>query len=342
MPPPSRRRLAFRSPRTTTRARLGNSPSIWARPSGPGGLIGRSARRPSSWESSRTRWHCRPGFLAARVLLALAWAGPWIALSFEIVLRGAKTSHGLAVGTYQALALICAVAALTQPLLAGALIARAWWVDRTSGRALRAPAATIAPHPARPVTRRFLRIASLRLLPADLVVTDGDGAERWLPRSGPVAVTGLARITVRGKPDRLELRTADGGPRAVLPWQDWFAGPGGEQELAGFASAAGLPLTDVEGKHLREDEETAWPYRRPWWSTSKRPASSYPRWADLPGGASLVLSVIPGIATAIVALTFPSAALLAIAAAVLTAAAWSARRLARRRLDGAVRPRGTT
>lgn len=277
-------------------------------------------------------------FLAARALLALAWAGPWVVLTFEIVLGGTKASHGLAAGTYQALALICAAAALAQPLLAGALMARAWWLDRGSGRPLRAPAAALAPHPARPVTRRFLRIASLRLLPADLVVTDADGAERWLPRSGPVAVTALARITVRGRPDRLELRTAEGRPRAVLPWHDWFGGPGGEQELAGFANAAGLPVTGAEGKHLPEDEETVWPYRRPWWSASRRPVSSYPQWTGLPGEASLVLAVIAGISTAIDAASFAPAAVMAIAAALLAAGAWFARRLARRSLDRTVHP----
>lgn len=317
------------------------------RPAGRGGAPhpGPSERgaRGKRGESKRgeTVWYpgtLPPAFLAARALLAVVAAGVIIFIDFKASVGSAPGAQSFAAtGTYQALALTGAAAALAQPLLAGVLIARAWWLDRASGRALPEPDATLAPHPSSAVSRRFLRTASLRTYAADLVATEEDGTERWLPRSGPTAVTELARVTVRGKPDRLELRTADGQPRAVLPWKDWFAGPGGEQALAAFAASAGLPLAEAEGKHIPEGEETIWPYR-PLRFTSASAAQRYLRWVGLPGGASVGLPVILGILSAIAGAASPAAIAIGLAAIVVSAGPWYARRLARRRLDRTVQP----
>jgi hypothetical protein len=274
-------------------------------------------------------------FVAARAVLAAAAAGLLIALAFEAS-RG-LAPHAAASGSYQALALACAAAVLAQPLLAGALFARSWRLDRASARALPEPPAALSPHPAGAVSRRFLRTASLRLFPGDLVATEEGGEERWLPRSGPTGVTALVRVRVRGKPDRLELRTADGHPRAVLPWHDWLAGDGGEQALASFAEAAGLPLTTAEGKHIPSGQETVWQYR-PLHFTSRAAASRYLRWRGLPGAASLGLPVIFGIFTAIIGAASPAAVALAAAAVILAAGPWAVRMIARSRLGRRVQP----
>ncbi len=280
-------------------------------------------------------------FLVARALLAAAAAGLLIAILIDAELRSGKPGHSFASdGTYQALALACAVVVLAQPLLAWALITRAWRLDRATGRALPEPAATLAPHPADsagPTSPRFLRTASLRLFPADLVATGEAGEERWLPRSGPTGVTELARVTVRGKPSRLELRTADGRPRAVLPWAAWFGGAGGEQALAGFAALAGLPLREAEGPHIPEGREAIWPYR-PLQFASASAAASRLSWRGLPGPASLGIPVIYGIFTAIAGAASPPAVAIALAAVLASAGPWFAGRLLRRRLDRPAQP----
>jgi hypothetical protein len=286
-------------------------------------------------------------FLIARALLAAAAAGLLIAILIYAESTSGKTGHSFATdAVYQALALACAAAVLAQPLLAGVPLARAWLLDRASGLALPEPSATLAPRPgghaasaghgasagSAPASERFLRTASLRLFPADLVVTSEAGEERWLPRTGPTGVTELARVTAGGRPSRLELRTADGRPRAVLPWAWWFAGAGGEQALAGFAAAAGLPVREAEGPHIPEGAETIWRYRPLRFPTAAAEARSL-RWRGLPGSASVGIPVIYGIFTAIVGAASPPALALAALAVVVSAGSWLALRLARRRRD---------
>jgi len=286
-------------------------------------------------------------FLLARALLAAAAAGLLIAILIYAESTSRKAGHSFATdATYQAVALACAAAVLAQPLLAGVLLARAWLLDRASDRALPEPSATLAPRPgghaasaghaassgSAPAPGRFLRTASLRLFPADLVVTSEAGEERWLPRAGPTGVTELTRVTVGGRPSRLELRTADGRPRAVLPWTWWFAGAGGEQALVGFAAAAGLPLREADGPHIPEGPETIWPYR-PLRFPSAAARARYLRWRGLPGQASLGIPVIYGIFTVIAGAASPPAVALAGLAVVVSAGSWLALRLTRTRRD---------
>jgi hypothetical protein len=308
-----------------------------AAPQQPAGR--RRGRTPGGGPAVTYRAALPAWFLTARAAAAAAAAGLLIALAFGAS-RG-LAAHAAVTGTYQALALACAAAVLAQPLLAGVLFARAWQLDRASARALPAPSAALSPHPAGEVSRRFLRTASLRLFPGDLVATEEGGEERWLPRSGPTGVTALVRVMVRGRPDRLELRTADGRPRAVLPWHDWFAGAGGEQALAGFAAAAGMPLTSADGKHIGSGEATVWQYR-PLRFSSAAAAARYFRWRGLPGAASLGLPVVFGIFTAIIGAASPAALAMAMAAVLLAAGPWAARLLARRRLGRPVPPGGAS
>lgn len=102
--------------------------------------------------------------------------------------------------------------------------------------------AELRPRPAGPVTRRFLRTAALRTTDASVVVVSGLGVERHLPRSGPLALTTAAVVRAGTEGAAVELRTADGTPRASLPWRPWFGGSGGEQALEQFLRASALRL----------------------------------------------------------------------------------------------------
>jgi hypothetical protein len=140
------------------------------------------------------------------------------------------------------LLLVSACALVAVPVLGGAVLLRAWLLDRrdpVDGSVL------LRPRPVGPVTRRFLRTAHIRVQHGQLVLTDGAGAERWLPLSGPGAVTEVVRLAAAGSGDVVELRTRDGRVRAVLPWSDWFAGPGGAEALKDLAAQAGVDLQTV-------------------------------------------------------------------------------------------------
>ena len=113
----------------------------------------------------------------------------------------------------------------------------------------------LRPHPSVPVTRRFRRVARLRVEPDLVVVIDGVGRERRLPRHGPLAGTHAA--VVRHGTDRaqVELRTAKGVPRATLPWEQWFGGTGGEAALEQTCAAGGLALERGRASTLRTPSE---------------------------------------------------------------------------------------
>jgi hypothetical protein len=175
--------------------------------------------------------------------------------------------------------------------------------------------------------------ASVRLFPSDLVVTGETGGERWLPRYGPNGVTTLAEVTADGRLSRVELRTADGRPRAVLPWASWFAGAGGTEALASFAAAAGLPVLRTEGPHISDSLETIWPYR----PLQAPAAGSYPDWPGLPGQASFAIPLTYGILTAIIGAGSLPAVAVALGAVLASVSPWFARRVTRTRLGHQVR-----
>ncbi|MCW2581867.1 MAG: hypothetical protein JWQ53_657 [Klenkia sp.] len=117
----------------------------------------------------------------------------------------------------------------------------------------------LRPHPSTPVTRRFCRVARLRVEPDVVVVIDGLGRERRLPRLGALAVTTAA--VVRDGTDRaqVELRTASGVPRATLPCDQWCAGHGGDAALSHVCAAGGLALErgSAPARRPQAEEERA-------------------------------------------------------------------------------------
>ena len=138
------------------------------------------------------------------------------------------------------LAWTAVIGLLASTVVAGAL----WLVALGRDRAPRDDVPTLLPHPAGPVSRRFLRRARLRVEPAAVVVVDALGRERRLPRGGPFGVTSAVVVRVGTPAAQLELRTDDGLPRATLPVAHWCAGEPGRRALARVCAEAGLTLDE--------------------------------------------------------------------------------------------------
>ena len=142
-----------------------------------------------------------------------------------------------------------ALTAAAGALLVSTLASSVLWLRAL--RRDRVPPATgpaLRPRPAGQATRRFVRTAELRAEPDDVVVIDGIGTERWLPRRGPLGVRQLAVVRAGTATAAVEVRAADGTPRATLPYAPWFGGDGGAEALEELARAGGLELVpDARG-----------------------------------------------------------------------------------------------
>lgn len=155
------------------------------------------------------------------------------------------------------------------PVAAGALFVlpaadavvrvRAWWRNRQHRR----PAETteIRPSPAAGSggTRRFLRTASVRVLPHDVILINALGEERWLGRAGTHGVARLVRLVAAttGEPLGVEVRDRAGEARALLPWRFWFAGSQGHEGWTALGAALGVPVADEKYQQPRDAQ--------PWW-----------------------------------------------------------------------------
>ncbi|QKW09395.1 hypothetical protein HUT18_26405 [Streptomyces sp. NA04227] len=107
------------------------------------------------------------------------------------------------------------------------------------------PGDPVRPSPVedRTVTRRFLRVPFVKVLPGELVLVDSFGAERRLPRAGSTAVKSLVVVDdARGEPLGVEFHGAGGQVRAQLPWRWWFAGPGGAQSWQRLVTSLAVPV----------------------------------------------------------------------------------------------------
>jgi hypothetical protein len=184
--------------------------------------------------------------LAAAVRARPPSLAPWRRLppaytalrSVAVVVAAAALVWGIVAGVPAALWVPASLGLLLSTLAAAGLWARAVVQDRIDDGG----APVLRPHPGGPVTRRFLRVARVRLEPDEVVVLDGLGRERRLPRTGPGGI-GTAAIVREGTAQaQVELRTLSGTPRATLPWASWCGGPGGPGALEETCAAAGLPV----------------------------------------------------------------------------------------------------
>jgi hypothetical protein len=152
---------------------------------------------------------------------------------------------------------VAACALLLIPVSDGIVRGAAWWRNRTTG--VFAEALVFRPSPTGRVTRRFLRTASVRVLPGDVVLTNTVGEERWLGRTGTHGVSELVRLVApaTAEPLAVEFRDRRGEARALLPWKHWFAGDQGLADWARLQSALGVPVADEELRHTMSAQD--------WW-----------------------------------------------------------------------------
>ncbi|WP_406443248.1 hypothetical protein OHB14_30190 [Streptomyces sp. NBC_01613] len=141
-------------------------------------------------------------------------------------------------------------------------------------------------------TRRFCGTAAVQVLAGDVVLTDTLAEERWLPRGGARGVTRLVRLLDpwSGAVLGVEFRDRRNAVRALLPWQPWFAGPGGSEAWSRLVAALGVPVSDEKTKRGRGTE--------PWW-TDHTMAADARKMSPLPAkearrGTSWRSSVIGG------------------------------------------------
>ncbi|MDK1347414.1 hypothetical protein QNO09_29770 [Streptomyces sp. 378] len=146
---------------------------------------------------------------------------------------------------------VAACALLLIPASDGLVRITAWWRNTRSdsfGGAL-----TFRPSPAAGATRRFLRTASIRVLPDDVVLTNTVGEERWLGRAGTHGVARLVRLVAptTGEPLAVAFLDGKGETRALLPWKHWFAGQQGHDRWAELQAALAVAVEDEKFRQTR-------------------------------------------------------------------------------------------
>lgn len=139
---------------------------------------------------------------------------------------------------------VAACALLLIPASDGVVRIAAWWRNRRSDSF--AGALMFRPSPEAGATRRFLRTASVRVLPDDVVLTNTVGEERWLGRAGVHGVARLVRLAdpTTGELMAVEFRDRNGEARALLPWKHWFAGQQGRDQWAELKAALQVAVAD--------------------------------------------------------------------------------------------------
>ncbi|GGW92240.1 hypothetical protein GCM10010383_22640 [Streptomyces lomondensis] len=152
---------------------------------------------------------------------------------------------------------VAACALLLIPASDGVVRIAAWWRNRRSN--LFAGALMFRPSSGAGATRRFLRTASVRVLPYDVVLTNTVGEERWLGRAGAHGVARVVRLvaSTTGEPLAVEFRDRNGDARALLPWKHWFEGQQGQDRWAELKAALAVPVAD-EKLRIAENASVWW------------------------------------------------------------------------------------
>ncbi|MEU9735729.1 hypothetical protein [Streptomyces sp. NPDC048002] len=159
----------------------------------------------------------------------------WFAAFTVLVLSGSEAPW---------LVLTAAVAAFVGPV---ARLALRVWTRLRLRRCRPVVRAHVEPAPAAGLgaTVRFLRDTGIRVQDNDLVLRYTGGQECWLPLSGPHALTSLVLVRDRkGTCRGAEIRGPGEQVRAVLPWDVWFGGTGGDQGWARLRTATGLTVSE--------------------------------------------------------------------------------------------------
>ncbi|MFL4906258.1 hypothetical protein ACJ6WF_24515 [Streptomyces sp. MMS24-I2-30] len=147
---------------------------------------------------------------------------------------------------------VAAGALFLLPAADGMVRVRAWWRNRR--HTWPAHSVEIKPSPAAGgATRRFLRTASVRVLPHDVVLTNSIGHERWLGRSQTHGVAWLVRLVAptTGELLGVEFRDRGGEARVLLPWKHWFAGPQGRDRWTELVTALNVPVADERYEYAK-------------------------------------------------------------------------------------------
>jgi hypothetical protein len=146
---------------------------------------------------------------------------------------------------------VAACALLLIPASDGVVRFAAWWRNRRNDSF--AGALMFRPSPGAGATRRFLRTASVRVLPDDVVLTNTVGEERWLGRAGVHGVARLVRLAdpTTGELMAVEFQDRNGEARALLPWKHWFTGHQGRDQWAELKAALEVPVVDEKLRHAK-------------------------------------------------------------------------------------------
>lgn len=195
------------------------------------------------------------------VYLRIGTAALWVTVLGVLLVHGATPPLVL-----MAALLACAGPGL-RVVLRGVTARR----NRSAGRLTPPPLFRLAPRPAPPgpgspahdgePTRmpsvRFVGRAALAVLPGEVSLVDGYGADHRWPLTGPSALTGLRRVLgPDGSPVAVELRGPGDRVRAVVDWADWFGGPSGDAAWRQLAARTGLREEDhrvsAKGAALRK------------------------------------------------------------------------------------------
>lgn len=178
-------------------------------------------------------------------VLRLSAGAAWFALFSVLHFAGGGTS----------LVLTAAVLAFIGPVARLGLRAVTACRNRSAARLTPPPRIRVTPRPAPPGSRapvepghslctptvRFVRRASLAVLPHELSLVDQYGADHRWPLTGPAAPITLRRLVgPDGRPVSVELRGPGDRRTGLVDWEDWFGGPGGEDAWRSFAGQTRL------------------------------------------------------------------------------------------------------
>ena len=267
--------------------------------------------RPGPYETGTWKFGC-----ALWAFFAAALTAPLIGL-FAGRSQGDRAPFEAASTGFAAVLLLLGAATWGLPALRRALAP-------SPGKAV----AVLRPIPGTTVTRAFARRTRLVSHGEELMLRNAQGVERWL--RGPAdPIGGVSKAVVLSSPAgpvAVALVDRRKTVLALLPWETWFAGDGGEVRLTEFCEAAGIPLRH-QTEQLRGPKDFRDRSAMPWGRKEygERHALFAPLAYCTAFGVFACVTVVTGLSLGSAALTATAAA-----AAVLNLGAPTVRHLVRR------------